>query len=246
MFLTRNCIQRNDYSSDKSLNGCLQEDHQENGCGSRISANIQVPEEVHNGRTCFIVDNVLSFSECRKTIDCAEAAGFSQALVNVGGGELLMTDYRNSDRCIIDDEEFARGIFERIQHFLPKTVTDSSMSEWNLTSLNRRMRILRYGAGHFFAEHRDGSYSASASERSFLTVMIYLNEGGKDFVGGCTNFIAPPTRDRMHRMISEVVPHSGRVLVFDHVLLHEGDRLYSGTKYAVRTDVMYTRDDPMR
>ena len=36
-----------------------------------------------------------------------------------------------------------------------------------------------------------------------------------------------------------VVPKAGRVLVFQHDILHEGSTLVSGTKYAMRTDVMY-------
>jgi hypothetical protein len=240
----QNRIQKHDYSSEHTLKGCL--DHQQNDSSCpRKPGKIQVPEELHAGKTCFVVDSVLSYSECQKTIERAEAAGFRPALVNVGDGEMLLKDSRNSDRCIIDDKDFARAIFERIQHALPKTLEASSGSVWNLSNLNGRMRILRYGSGHFFAEHRDGSYSANMNERSFLTVMIYLNDGGNDFVGGCTNLIAPPKRDRMHRMLSEVVPRNGRVLVFDHDLLHEGGRLFSGTKYAIRTDVMYTRDDPI-
>ena len=47
-----------------------------------------------------------------------------------------------------------------------------------------------------------------------------------------------------------VVPRAGRVLVFQHDILHEGsllrclsptlDPCRSGTKYAMRTDVMYS------
>lgn len=62
--------------------------------------------------------------------------------------------------------------------------------------------------------------------------MIYLNEGnGTDFVGGSTNFVSSVSRQRI---ISEVVPECGMVLVFDHRLNHEGDKLLSGTKYAIR------------
>eukprot|EP00980_Cylindrotheca_fusiformis_P000307 scaffold73_cov118-Cylindrotheca_fusiformis.AAC.3 len=241
-FIKNHGPQRSDYSSQHTLKGCLQEN--ENGNASRKPANIKVPEEQYSQKTCFVVNHVLSQVECHNTIQRAEEAGFQPALVNIGGGEeLLMKDYRLSDRCIIDDDDFAREIFNRIQHALPQMLDPTNYgSMWKLTGLNRRMRILKYGAGHFFAEHRDGCYSPNANECSFLTVMIYLNDGGgKDFVGGCTNFVDPPKRDKMHRTLSEVVPQIGRVLVFDHILMHEGGRLFSGIKYAIRTDVMYTR-----
>ena len=38
----------------------------------------------------------------------------------------------------------------------------------------------------------------------------------------------------------DVVPRAGSVLLFEHRLYHEGSLLVSGTKYAIRTDVMYT------
>ena len=36
-----------------------------------------------------------------------------------------------------------------------------------------------------------------------------------------------------------VTPKIGRVLVFQHDILHEGSVLVRGTKYTMRTDVMY-------
>lgn len=32
----------------------------------------------------------------------------------------------------------------------------------------------------------------------------------------------------------------GSVLIFEHPILHEGSKLISGRKYAIRTDVMYS------
>ena len=36
-----------------------------------------------------------------------------------------------------------------------------------------------------------------------------------------------------------VIPKIGRVLVFQHDILHEGSLLVQGTKYSMRTDIMY-------
>jgi len=35
----------------------------------------------------------------------------------------------------------------------------------------------------------------------------------------------------------------GSVLIFEHPILHEGSKLISGRKYAIRTDVMYSSKD---
>ena len=37
------------------------------------------------------------------------------------------------------------------------------------------------------------------------------------------------------------IPETGKALIFQHDILHEGNRLLSGTKYAFRMDVMYSR-----
>lgn len=39
----------------------------------------------------------------------------------------------------------------------------------------------------------------------------------------------------------EVRPEAGMVLIFQHNILHEGQRLASGKKYIMRSDVMYRR-----
>ncbi len=39
----------------------------------------------------------------------------------------------------------------------------------------------------------------------------------------------------------DVAPRTGRVLLFEHKLHHEGAMLNAGVKYAMRSDVMFNR-----
>lgn len=71
-------------------------------------------------------------------------------------------------------------------------------------------------------------------QQSFMMVMLYLNTPRR---GGETNFLNPRNEDD----VASVIPAPGLALVFDHRLLHEGARLHAGTKYAIRTDVMFER-----
>lgn len=41
-------------------------------------------------------------------------------------------------------------------------------------------------------------------------------------------------------MFTFVFTNVGSVLIFEHPILHEGSKLISGRKYAIRTDVMYS------
>lgn len=141
------------------------------------------------------------------------------------------TDVRNNARNIWDSGEEAANILQRIQDYLPK--------EWKgrkLVELNERLRFLRYNPGEYFKPHFDGSYMRTNGDVSYITVQIYLNEG---FKGGSTTFLNKfDSKDGG----LEVVPKTGSVLIFQHDILHEGSILEEGRKYAIRTDVMYTKN----
>jgi hypothetical protein len=81
--------------------------------------------------------------------------------------------------------------------------------------------------------------------RTHFTVHLYLNdckaeaeEDVKDqteLVGGATSFLS---RDEQRKM--DVNCKAGRVLIFQHRgLYHSGDDVVEGTKYTMRTDIMY-------
>ena len=63
--------------------------------------------------------------------------------------------------------------------------------------------------------------------RSLLTLMVYLDEGCG---GGETDF---PEQGQC------IVPQTGRMLWFQHMLLHAGKAVTGGIKNVLRTDVLY-------
>jgi hypothetical protein len=75
----------------------------------------------------------------------------------------------------------------------------------------------------------DSGRGEHLKEASRLTFMVYLNE---DFGGGATEFDFPKETVR---------PREGMALVFDHGLQHQGAEVTRGTKYVLRSDVMYAR-----
>ena len=76
---------------------------------------IQLPARAQN-KLAFILDGVLSEEECKTLIDEAEQKGFEEALVSAE----LVTEYRSSQRCIIDNIEKADFIWSRtlLKHFI--------------------------------------------------------------------------------------------------------------------------------
>lgn len=179
----------------------------------------------------FTLDNVFTKEECNDIIKWSEGFGYVQAAL--GHGNQVVSNVRKSDRCIIDSKEFANIIFERIERFLPTEFTGTSLIE-----INERLRFLRYDEGGFFAKHADGWYERpDRTAKSKITIQFYLNEG---FIGGETTFF------EKHNQKSKIPckPKIGRILVFQHNLIHEGSKLIKGRKYTIRSDVMYS--NPIR
>ena len=135
---------------------------------------------------------------------------------------------------------------------------------WKMSRLNERMRFLKYVGGEYFRTHcgeccrlssdptskadisTDGIYETpDGKERSYYTLHLYLNDETTEdigieplFKGGATRF-ENPRGDYM-----DVHPKAGRVLIFQHRdLLHSGADVIAGTKYTLRTDIMYTKEE---
>lgn len=81
-----------------------------------------------------------------------------------------------------------------------------------------------------------------------MTVHLYLNDSvaatgeGAELVGGATSFLSSDETRKV-----DVDPKAGRVLIFQQRgLYHAGDDVLEGTKYTMRTEIMYEliRPDP--
>lgn len=133
---------------------------------------------------------------------------------------------------------------------------------WRFSCVNARMRFLKYSQGQFFRReslslslfahscmseqqtaHSDGAFSQEKDGkiyRTFYTLHLYLNDScaeveGAELVGGATPFLS---HDHTRRV--DVHPRAGRVLLFQHKgLYHSGDDVVEGTKYTMRSDILY-------
>ncbi len=178
---------------------------------------------------CVNLGRVFSEDECERLIQYTEEIGYEPALINAEGGEqVLDTSIRKSSRAVIDDHSFAIEITERIREELPTYMGDG----FYLSGCSERMRFLKYEKGEYFYPHYDASYEESATKKTFITVQIYLND---NFGGGHTTFF--PTDGR----VVKYIPAAGDVLLFQHDILHEGFEVTRGIKYALRTDVFYSK-----
>ena len=193
--------------------------------------------------TCLLIHEFLSPSECADLIARAERRGFVSAAAD------YPPSYRNNERQVDDDPEFANELFQRLRGLAPETVAErgsnQSISTWRLHALNERIRWCRYSAGQQFNIHQDGVHHRGSDRRSRLTFMIYLS-GPEAFEGGDTLFYrsgpdangddgAPPVAARVR-------PRAGSLIIFDHAVWHAGDTVTRGVKHILRSDLIYRRD----
>ncbi|KAJ6093148.1 hypothetical protein N7486_008437, partial [Penicillium sp. IBT 16267x] len=115
--------------------------------------------------------------------------------------------------------------------------------------LNPNIRIYRYSAGQFFAQHYDESNSLTFLPRSTTkacparttwTLLIYLTTCS----GGETVFYPEPTRANRNPEPIAVAPEIGMALLHrhgDHCMLHEGMEVTGGEKWVLRSDLVVAR-----
>jgi len=193
------------------------------------------PHQVHllpegAAGTLYLMPGAFSQGECAEWIRSTEARGYTAT------GGSYPADYRDNDRLLFDDPALAEVLFERLRGRIPPEL-ERDGARWRLSGLNQRFRCCRYGGGQRFAIHRDGPYAPGPGERSWLTLMLYLNDAA-EFEGGETSYYA----DRSGREeLASIRPGGGDLVVFSHDLWHAGQPVTAGRKYVLRTDVLYER-----
>jgi WD40 repeat protein len=182
-------------------------------------------------RVCTLIEGFLFPAECEALIARLEAAGIGATAA------LYPPSYRNNDRLVLDDPELAAALYTRLAAHAPAELVDDGGATWRRERLNPRFRCCRYRDGQCFTIHRDGVYHASPDEHSRLTFMIYLNDGS-EFQGGATRYY----HDRSGaQLLRSVTPRRGACILFDHALWHDGEAVQRGTKYVLRSDLIYRR-----
>ena len=104
---------------------------------------------------------------------------------------------------------------------------EPDIGAWSPIGCNPRTRVYRYSLGERFASHADEPWRPSSTQRSFLTILVYL-----PVPGGCMG-----GETVVHGAVVAVVP--GRCVILDHRLAHEGRPVERGAKLVLRSDVVH-------
>jgi prolyl 4-hydroxylase len=179
-----------------------------------------------NERLVWTVEDALSAEDCVAyvaKIDAAAAVGVEETAPIVGhdGGPEVDLAVRNNTRMMWDSQGEADGLLARVRESVPQKLLGM-----RIVGANPRLRIYRYLPGQRHGAHWD-TVVEIGELRSLLTLVFYLNDG---FEGGETDF------PELEKKIS---PRAGRALIFQHRILHEATAPTTGTKFVLRTDIMY-------
>lgn len=192
-------------------------------------------------KSVYVLHGVLSPKECNRLISIAQGIGFSHAGLAIGNDTYRVNlAARNNTRVVLDAPEMARELWERV-----RGVVDAHHEGSALTGLNDRFRVYQYEKGQRFFPHVDVRTVVPRGETR-ASFMIYLND---DFEGGATRFFEMKEKNSRrgegrgrkfdNRVRFSVRAPVGSIVVFDHLLLHEGAEVTAGVKYAVRSDLIY-------
>merc|ERR1711920_805446 len=192
----------------------------------------------------FVLEDVLTPRECDQIIKLTETFGYTEdAPVSLG------RHIRQNENCVwIADDALCDAIFQRCKDVFPPEV-----QKGEVCGLNARWRLYKYNPSDIFKPHTDGSWPGSGVDGqrvirdrygdrwSQLTFVLYLND---DFAGGPTRFFFPVSNSRQEHRIAQMKAARGGAICFyhgEHPLspLHEGGLVTAGTKYIIRSDVLY-------
>lgn len=212
-------------------------------------ANPSLPVALRRVVFAKIADALLSFDEADALCSIAHEVGyrpFVRAIPEATSGLSKREPRRTHTACSMYTPELAAWLWPRISpiisDFEPGNFnTENFVGRWEPFAINPCFRFLRYDKGQVFQTHTDDVYSALSNQppvRSFLTVVIYLNDG---FAGGELRFVYNRLqKQQQDRVIHSVAPRAGLAAVFQHDLLHEAmPPVGEVPKCIVRTDVLF-------
>eukprot|EP01124_Arcella_intermedia_P031261 TRINITY_DN7014_c0_g1_i1.p1 TRINITY_DN7014_c0_g1~~TRINITY_DN7014_c0_g1_i1.p1 ORF type:complete len:253 (-),score=38.58 TRINITY_DN7014_c0_g1_i1:31-789(-) len=187
--------------------------------------------------SCRVVKGVFTDEECEQL----KAKIVNPTHINTTGNDEQVV--RIVQKMTIQDSDVASYLYDKVvKHgVVPSTFQISQedphlgpfvVGSWAISSVSPNIQIYKYEPGGVFQQHRDGPTLLSPDERSLFTVLAYLNTG---YSGGRTTLFSESGA-------SWSVPvHQGACFSMLQSVLHEGGRVESGQKYALRCDVMYRR-----
>ncbi|CAA7265371.1 unnamed protein product [Cyclocybe aegerita] len=157
---------------------------------------------------------------------------------------------RVNQRFSVSSLDFAKKLHERILPHLPLFPYPTSIKRPAVVenprkphSCNSNIRVYKYAPSQYFGPHYDDSVRDSLTgAKSEWTLLIYLT-GAEDGVEGGETLFYKEEKGKPRETITPALKR-GTALLHRHgheCMLHEGSPVWKGTKYVLRSDLMFMR-----
>lgn len=235
------------YHPDKQTRKLAKRDEASNAMSEECAEKKQARRDhCYEHVNLFELPAFLAPAMCRHLIEQSEKMKFSDIKKEYDAS------YREADRVVVKCESLARMIWEKLRKCLKRRDVFEIMpygfgsaGVWAPVGINPCFRFTRYSPGHHFKPHKDGLFVMTNDYRTIYTVVIYLNE---DFEGGQTVFYETEPNQNVSdyeslslKTMKEILPSIGKAVVFNHDTLHAAKEVLKGTKYILRTDILFQR-----
>lgn len=207
----------------------------------------------------FVVDNILSPSECLDLIHQVEQIGLTKWTTDEA-----RLHFRDCDTIEIEHLALAELIWDRMRAAMLPSELDCTITRddyrhqrdlegrWVARGTVKDILFSRYSQGGHFAIHTDGFNIEAFDRRSLFSIVLYLNDllPGQ---GGETVFYSKGDMQRdavtgivigdPSRIVASERPRAGSATVFYHNVFHQSQPIVGPgtTKYIIRSDVMFER-----
>jgi hypothetical protein len=173
-------------------------------------------------------DNFLSDIEIENLLLKAEKdSNFKPADVRQPDGSYKMIpEYRNNERGVLVIPELTIQWFHRAEELLPIIRFHSP------AYFDPVIKFYKYKKGEYFDWHKDAAIKDPDGNKSKVTFMIYLTDIG------VTEY------EFANKEKVTVQSKKGRMVMFNHKILHRSPPLEDGIKISCRLDVIYMMNLP--
>ena len=124
-------------------------------------------------------------------------------------------------------------IFSRIKQLLPEFYLDRKGIKWEIYGVSDYIFYSHIKENECIGIHSDTGtvYDRIENRYSKFTLLTYLTD---DFLGGETIFYTDDEN-------IQITPETNKTIFFDIDLFHEGNKVVSGNKIWVKTEIIYTK-----